>query len=98
MPKRVYRFTELPRECPACAYKFSEILYRKLYPRKYRVKAMLVFACGLLLSLVLFPLVGFVGLLPLFFLGVWAMSFHKSVRVYCRQCGWSQKYVVQNRG
>ena len=96
--KGVYRYTELPRVCPACGRKFSEVLYRKLYPRRFRKKTLVFFLFTALLGFVLAGFFGWLAIIPVVALAAWGMSFHKVVRVKCNECGWSQKYVVRNRG
>ena len=95
---RVYRYTELPRACPACGRKFSEVLYRKLYPRRYQKKTVVFFLVIGLLGFVLAAFIGWLAIIPMLVLGAWGMSFHKVVGVKCNECDWSQKYVVRNRG
>lgn len=91
----VYRYRDLPRRCPRCERQFSEILYKRLYPRRYRfgtiafVVVLTIFSLGIL---------GWFGFIPLFFLGGWAMNWPKKTRVYCTSCGWSQNYIVSTRG
>jgi hypothetical protein len=94
----VYRYTELPRVCPACGRKFSEVLYRKLYPRRIRKRTLVFFLVVAFLGFVLAAFIGWLAIIPVLMLGAWGMTFHKVVRVKCSECNWSQKYVVRNRG
>ena len=90
-----YRYTELPRTCPSCQRKFSDTLYRRLYPRRYRWHTLAFLVVLVIGSL---GLLGWLGLFLIVPLGGWAMRWHKKVRVYCKSCGWAQTFIVSVRG
>ena len=97
-PKGACRYADLHRECPRCGRRFSTLLYRKLYPRKFRLKALAWFAFSFILGLLAVSVLGSLALLLTLFLAAWGMTFHKAVTVYCRECKWSEKFMVRNRG
>jgi hypothetical protein len=68
------------------------------YPRKFQKKTLAFFVLTAFLGLVLMGCFGWFGLIPALGIAAWGMNFHKLVRVKCNNCGWSQKYLVRNRG
>ena len=96
--RRAFRYTELPRTCPLCGNKFSDVLYHRLYPRRYRWGTILFF---ILVSIGGFVLMGCFGWLTLFIvipLLAWGMKWHKKVRVRCSSCKWEHTFIVSVRG
>jgi hypothetical protein len=89
--RAVYRYSDLPHSCPRCEQKFSELLYRKLYPKRYRWHTI---AFIVVVTVVALALLGWLGAVVFIPLGGWAMTWRKKVRVYCVSCGWAQTFIV----
>jgi len=92
--RSVYRYTELPRSCPVCGRKFSDLTYRRLYPTRYRWRTIAFLG---ILTIVALGLIGWLGLIAAPFLGSRAVKWNKKVRVHCPSCKWSQKFIVSVR-
>ena len=96
----VYRFTELPTQCPSCGWPFN----LRFYPRRFQKKAILFLVFATFVALFaggLVPIPGvsqYVALLVLLSLGGVGMSFPKVVHLKCRACHWSHKFLVRTRG
>ena len=98
-PRSIYLYSELPRNCPSCSRQFSEVLFNKLFPRKYQAKTIIYFICVAIGGLLALPLIGLWPAAGLaFVMGAWGMTFNKVVRMKCSSCGWTQRFVVQRRG
>lgn len=93
----VFRYSDLPRSCPNCERKFSETLYRRLYPRRFRLSTIAFFVLLAIVGLALLLLFGWLALFVIVPLGSWATTWHKKVRVRCTSCGWAQTFIVSVR-
>lgn len=90
-------YLDLPRACPRCGRKFSEILFRQRYPRRYRWTTLAFFGLLIPIAIVLSPfLTPWGGMLVSLSLAAWAMRWPKQVRLYCILCGWSAIFVVRS--
>ncbi len=91
----VYRYSELPRSCPQCSHRFSDVYYRRQFPRRFRWStiAFIIFVCMGAIGLL-----GQLALVVIVPMGGWALTWHKKVRVRCASCGWGQKFIVSGRG
>lgn len=98
--RRVYRFTELPGQCPSCNWPFN----MRLYPRRFQKKTIVFLVFSTIVALYaggLVPVPGFTQVVTVFVLlslGGIGMNFPKVVHLKCRRCRWSQKFLVRTRG
>jgi hypothetical protein len=93
--RKVYRFTELPQRCPGCNRPF---LMRRVR-RKFRLGTIAFFVFSAVFGIFI---VGglthpYIGVFVTITLMAWAMKWNNVVRLQCRGCRWSRKFIVCTR-
>jgi hypothetical protein len=91
-------YSELPKSCPHCQEKFSQVNFRRSNPRRYRLSAKLMFAGILLIGILTTLAMGLIGILAAGIASVAptlaVMKMDKKVRMNCKNCNWKSKFVI----